>query len=174
MRLLNTDSYHWIYNFYILNFRKPWTRTTTIYSNSSSSATPQSENPASSSGSQTTSSAKGNSSPDLVFFQPSVLISRLELSIPAEAPSNCKSGTLPDKKDSKLSPLRTTKEPTELSLYMTSPTGNLSRTLKIGLLKLTNTAMRTLWSFWLETNLISRQADKSRPKKAKHWLILWG
>ena len=108
-----------------------------------------------------------------VSFQRLELISRSGLSSLEEAPSSCRSGTLLDRKGSKLSLPLTTKEHMESSLSMISLTDSPSRTSKTGLLRLINTEMKTLSSYLLATNLISRLVDKSRLNKERLWLTLW-
>lgn len=108
----------------------------------------------------------------LVSFLQSVLTSRSELSNQEAAQSNYKSGTLQDKKDSKLSLHLITKEPMESFLFMISPIDSHSKILKTGLLRLINMETRTLSNFWSVTSQISRLADKWKLRKEKLWQTL--
>ena len=95
------------------------------------------------------------------------LILRSEPSSQEEALLNFKYGIQQDKKDSKQSLPHTIRVLMESSWSTTSPIDSPLRILRIGLLKLTNMAIKTLSNFQLETSLIFRLADKSRPKKEK-------
>ena len=109
----------------------------------------------------------------LVSCQQSELISRSEPLNQEEAPSNFKFGTPPGRRGSRPSPPPTIRELTESSWSTISPIDSPSRILKTGWRKSISMAMKMLSNFWSGTNLILRQAGKSRLRKEKLSLTLW-
>ena len=109
---------------------------------------------------------------NLVSYQPLVLISRSEHSNQMAQQLNSKSGILLGKRDSRLLLPLTTRELMELFLSMISLRDNHSRILRTGSLKSTNSEMRMLWNFLLETNQILRVRDRSKLNKENNLLIL--
>ena len=109
---------------------------------------------------------------NLVSYRPLVLISRSEHSNQMAQQLNSKSGILLGKRDSRLLLPLTTRELMELFLSMISLRDNHSRILRTGSLKSTNSEMRMLWNFLLETNQILRVRDRSKLNKENNLLIL--
>lgn len=110
---------------------------------------------------------------NLASSQPLESTSRSEPSNPGEAQLSCKSGILQVRNDSRPSLPHTTREHTASFSSMTSLIDSPSRISRTGLQRSINTGTRMLWSCWLEINLISRQAGKSRLRRERPWPILW-